>query len=149
MLSSGLQWCNLHISWHLNWRRLNVRAHEEISRIFFFLLEEVISVKYKLFFFRNMSFYFLVFWSSTERSIHRITAWSTWMLNIQCLVSNHTLKGQWKVSQYIFLFHFACKWPDHTAAILQFLNFFCLSSFFTAEGAMNMLILVQNVYLTE
>lgn len=114
----------------------------------FFLLKEFIPVKYKLFFLRNVHFYFVVFWSSTERNIHHFTTWGTWILNMWCLVSNLTLKGQWKDSQYIF-FHFACEWPNHMVAILQVSIFFLSLWFFTAEHTINMLILVHNVYLKE
>lgn len=103
ILSSGLQQYNLHISWHLNWRRLNIRVYEEISK-FFFLLEEVIPVKYKPIFLRNIHFNFVVFWSSLGRGIHHFTTWSTWILNMWCLVSNLALKGQLKDSQFFFIF---------------------------------------------
>lgn len=90
-------------------------------KIFFFLLEEVIPVKYKLIFLRNIHFNFVVFWSSLGRGIHHFTTWSTWILNMWCLVSNLALKGQLKDSQ--FFFHFFWKWPSHTVAILLFWSF--------------------------
>lgn len=98
------------------------------KEIIFFLLKEVMPVKYKLFLLRNIHFNIVVFWSSTERHIHHITAWSTWILNMWCLVSNLTLKDNGKILN--FFFHFALKWFNPTVAILRFWNFFCLSDFF-------------------
>lgn len=131
ILSSGLQWY-LHISWHLNWRRLNVRAHEEISRkLFFFLLKEVMPVKYKLFLLRNIHFNSVVFWSSTERHIHHITAWSTWILNMWCLVSKLTLKDNGKILNFFFSFCFKVAWSHKS--YFTVLKFFLSLWFFSLQ----------------
>lgn len=105
-------WVAVVYSAYLMPSELMKAEHQSCRRIFkeffFFLWKEVIPVKYKLFFLRNIHFNFVKnfrnFWSSTERSIHPITSWGTRILNMWCLVSNPILKGQWRGSQYTFSF---------------------------------------------